>query len=289
LAVALVGAIPWWAKIAGKLLLSRLPVPRECWRKLGIFQHGSMRDPGYALEVFTSHYARLEPYLPKPFVVLELGPGDSLASALVAQAYGASSIFLVDAGRFATTDVEPYRRLARILQQRGIGSRTPEFRSVDEMLARTNATYLTDGLKSLASMSSGRVDFVFSQAVLEHVPLAEFRETVGQLARIQKAGGVASHRVDLQDHLSHSLNSLRFSRAVWESACFAKSGFYTNRLRASEVLAMFSEAGHEILARHEDRWPAAPLSRTRLHPDFHRFSDEVLLIRGMDLVCRKRV
>ncbi|MGB1548645.1 MAG: methyltransferase, partial [Alphaproteobacteria bacterium] len=56
LPAALKGAIPWWIKIAGKLVLSRLPVSFRAWRRLGLFLPGAMQSPAYAIAVFQRHF-----------------------------------------------------------------------------------------------------------------------------------------------------------------------------------------------------------------------------------------
>lgn len=48
--------IPWWFKIGAKLVSAYLHLPYEKWRSLGLFQHGLMLDPEYALSVFGKHY-----------------------------------------------------------------------------------------------------------------------------------------------------------------------------------------------------------------------------------------
>ena len=276
--------VPWWFKICAKVLLSRLPLAYHNWRVVGIFQHGFMLDAEYAINVFGKHYAQVQSYLSPGYTTLELGPGDSLATAAIAATYGAGKTWLVDAGSFAITDIKPYQPLFERLDD---GQKKPSYRSVQEMLNMTNATYLTSGLQSLTTLPSDSVDFIFSQAVLEHVALAEFEETICELHRLQKPAGVSSHRIDLQDHLGHSLHSLRFSHSLWESRFFARSGFYTNRLRASQIVDIFTEIGYEILSRHDNRWGVLPLERSQLHPDYSGFSDDDLLIRGLDLVVRK--
>jgi len=74
---------------------------------------------------------------------------------------------------------------------------------------------------------------------------------------------------------------------VWESALFRSSGFYTNRLRDSEILRSFEKAGYRVVDVDRDRWPALPLSRRRLHADFRHFTDEELRVRRMDILLCK--
>lgn len=243
-----------------------------------------MLDCDYAIGVFERHFSHVRLELPASFTVLELGPGDSLATALIASGRGASKTWLVDRGAFASLEAEAYSELwARL------GTRLPpgSYDSIASMLDMVRGVYLVEGLESLRAIPDRSIDFCFSHAVLEHIALNEFADTVRELYRIQMPGGLSSHRVDLQDHLAHSLNSLRFSSSVWESTWIARSGFYTNRLRAPEIVEFFKGAGYEVSYRSEDHWPTLPLAEGRLAPNFAHFSDEELRVRALDLVVRK--
>ena len=52
--------IPWWIKLSIKIVLSKLPVNYSIWKKLGLFQHGSMEAPEYAEQVFLRHFNRFK-------------------------------------------------------------------------------------------------------------------------------------------------------------------------------------------------------------------------------------
>lgn len=280
--------LPWWLKMSAKLVLTRLPVSYDRWRTLGVFRHGAMRDSDYAIEVFNRHFLRVEASLPRGFSVLELGPGDSLATAVIAASRGAGAITLVDTAPFAAAgDVTFYNALAERLTALGHSAPGAPYATVGEMLQATRARYLTDGIRSLETLPERSVDLVFSQAVLEHVALREFAATIEALHRLQKPGSLCSHRVDLQDHLAHSLNSLRFARETWESRTLAASGFYTNRIRASQLLAVFNAAGYDVLSQEVDRWPALPLPTAKMHPDFAVLEEDDLRVRGIDIVGRR--
>jgi hypothetical protein len=92
--------LPWWAKIAAKLILARLPLGGRTWQSLGLFSPGEMDDPDYALAVFEAHYQAMG-YPAPGFRYVELGPGDSLASAVIAKAHGAVGGWLIDSGAYA--------------------------------------------------------------------------------------------------------------------------------------------------------------------------------------------
>ncbi|MEA2627020.1 MAG: hypothetical protein QOD06_3065 [Candidatus Binatota bacterium] len=280
--------IPWRLKIAAKIVLARLPVPYAFWRSLSLFKHGEMEEPEYAFGVFRTHYdAAGLAAVPGP-VVLELGPGDSVSSAVAAHAYGASRTILVDSGRFAVGAVASARRMAEHLRARGL---TPPAidaaKSIEEVLDLCGAEYRTDGIESLRGLTDGSVDLVWSHAVLEHVRRGELPELLGELRRVQRPGGVGSHQIDFRDHLSGGLESLRFGSRVWESELFARSGFYTNRVLYSEMIERFRRAGFDVEAHAIERRPEAPITRASVNEGFRSLPAEDFRIAGAHLLVRR--
>jgi SAM-dependent methyltransferase len=284
-----VATAPWWAKIAGKLILARLPVAAGTWQRLGLFRHGAMDDDDYALQVFRSHWKRCGRPDLRGGVVLELGPGDSIATAVIARAHGARAV-LVDSGAFAVGDVRVYRRLADRL--RAEGQDAPDLSvaaTKEEVLRLCDAEYLTEGIASLGRIADATVDMVFSQAVLEHVRRDEFESTLKELARVLTPNGHSSHRVDLRDHLGGGLDNLRFSRAVWESPIFARGGFYTNRLSYSEVLEGFSRTHDDVETRVLQSWESPPLDRRQIAQELRHRTDDDLMVAGFDVLAKRPV
>jgi Methyltransferase domain len=273
--------IPWWARIAAKLILARTPASYDTWRRLRIFQHGKMHDPAYALRVFREHFARARLVPGQPFVALELGPGDSLASAVIAAAHGAQRTYLVDVGRFATSDLGGYRQLCRYLREQGLVA--PDLDAVHDiasLLHVCRASYATEGLQSLRAIPSGAVDFAWSQAVLEHVRREQFGAFAHELRRVIAPAGLCSHQVDLQDHLGGALNNLRIPSRWWEAEWMARSGFYTNRLRMSEIIGQFEAVGFTVDALTACRWEALPTPRRALAREFRDRELGELLVRS---------
>jgi len=280
--------IPWYAKIAAKLVLSRLSVGYRIWSKLNLFVHGAMNRPDYAYGVFRQHFERSH-FSRKAvgFVALEVGPGDSLLSAIVAAAHGASGCYLVDAGAFATEDLTVYRDMAGYLRLRNLP--VPVMDKVSDLagvLESCNAVYGTQGLRSLRDIPSESVDFIWSQAVLEHIRRHEFLDTMKELRRILRPDGVCSHRVDLQDHLGGALNNMRFPARLWESDWVVRSGFYTNRLRYSEMIELFRQAGFSVEVLATGRWHAVPTPHNLMAKEFRGLSEEDLLVKDFDVLLR---
>ena len=280
--------IPWWFKIIAKIILSRMPIGYGFWQKIGLFRHGYMDDMSYVLNVFNEHVSRagLTGRL-KGKTILELGPGDSIATALVAACYGARAI-LVDAGAFAMTDMAGYRKLVDLLDRSGL--KPPDISAattLEEMLVICDARYLTQGLESFSSIETGTVDLIFSQAVLEHVRKDEFLDTMRECFRVLTLEGAASHRVDLKDHLGGSANNLRFSSKYWESDWMSSSGFYTNRIRFKEMLSIFKKAGFNIEILNADKWNESPIARKNLAEEFREIDEDDLLISGFDVILKR--
>jgi hypothetical protein len=278
--------IPWWGKIAGQVIISRAPVSYRFWNRLGILEHGHMDDPNYAYGVFTKHFERVQfPRRSAGFVGMELGPGDSLFSAMIARAYGASAYYLVDAGDFAKKDLRTYQAMASLLLAKGLPAPMLEHvSSFDEVLKLCNATYGTHGLASLKAIPNGSVDFLWSHSVLQRIRRAEFFETLIELRRILRDDGSSSHLIDLSDQLANALNHLRFEDSTWESNTIARCGLYGNRFRYSEMLSMFRGAGFKIDIVGVRLWPQLPTARSKLDRQFQSMSEEELRVFGFEAV-----
>lgn len=281
-------AIPWWGKIAAKIFLSRLPVGYRFWYGMNVFVHGAMERPEYALGVVRKHLARVGRTDLLGSTVVELGPGDSVSTAVIAKALGAKRVILVDVGDFATRDVGKYQRLADYLRREGLTP--PELTgctSREEVLTLCGGEYHTHGLASLRALSTEIADFLFSHAVLAHVRRAELGETLRETFRVTKSGGSCSHQIDLRDHLGGALNQLRFSDRLWEAQWMARSGFYSNRFRFGQLLDMLSQAGWDCEVTSSTRWVTLPTPRRALAAPFRLLHDDELLVADFAVRGRK--
>ena len=105
-----------------------------------------------------------------------------------------------------------------------------------------------------------------------------------ELRRIQRPGGVASHCISISDILSGKLNDLRFSNRIWKSSFMANSGFYTNRIRYTELLRLFRLAGFTPEVRRVARWQALPTPRQKMAHEFAELPEEELQVSGFDVL-----
>lgn len=291
--MAIGARLPWYIKIPVKVILARIPLSHGMRIRFGVFRLGSMQDYSYALQVFTSHLAwagLLDKEKNVGKVAMEFGPGESLFSALLAKSHAFKGSLLLDTGNFALSNMQAYQSFARWLAREDLPC--PDLgdcESVDTMLSILDSQFLTNGLNSLRNLPAESVDFVFSQAVLEHIRKNEFEETLKELWRILKPGGVSTHWVDFADHLGQSLNNLRFSDRLWEADWFAPaSGFYTNRLRLSEMVKLIETQGFVVEVPHKVKWDRVPLPNQKLHPQFRMLGDEDLMVLAAVLRLYKK-
>ena len=198
-------------------------------------------------------------------------------------------MLLVDVGDFAQKDLDRYRHIAEHLVSEGLATASDLSRlhSFEELLTVCRAEYRTNGLDGLRALPYGSVDFIWSHSVLEHVRKRDFDATMQATYHILKNGGRASHSVDLMDHLAKSLNNLRFPETVWESEFMAGSGFYTNRLRFSQIEDSMRRAGFASVAGKRGCWSELPVPRANLDRQFRDVSEEDLLTRTAHFLLTK--
>lgn len=282
---------PWPLKIIIKLCLAPIPNRHKLMRQLGIFKHGAMDDVHYAHKIFQIHAkAAFGDEIPEGLTCLELGPGDSVLSALIANAYGFKKIYLSDAGDYVSRDMAFYKEAARNLRE-AYKLNIIDIESTNDfngLLSRLNASYLPNGLTGLQKIPENSVDFIWSHSVLEHVSRLSFAETMSELTRVLYAEGVISHNVDLQDHLNYGLNHMRFPAWFWENSYVAAAGFYTNRLTYAEHIEKITATGLLASNLKQGRWPKMPLSKAKLHKAFQGFDEENLEIRTYSGIFTKQ-
>ena len=266
---------PWWARIITKIFLSRLPISYDFWSKINLFRHGQMDNSAYAYETFIKH---INPDNIKGKIILEIGPGDSLSSGIIASCFGARSI-LVNPGDFLLDPLKNHTNIKNYLEKRGLSIDSSP-KNIEELCKNHKITYYVNGLESLKKIQDKSVDIIFSNAVLEHIYKDEFVNIFEEFRRIIKDEGFMSHQVDFKDHLGGSLNNLRFSDSIWESYLFRNSGFYTNRIRHQKMLNIFIETGFIVDEINLSKWNKLPINTKKLSKQFRKCSYEDLLVSG---------
>ena len=279
--------IPWWLKIVIKIIFSRLPIRYSFWQSIGLFRHGKMDNTDYSIRVFKEHLKKSNIKSIKNKVILEIGPGDSIATAVISYAYGASS-FLVDNGYFAKSNIIDYIQLKDALISESLNPpNLAEYDDIDLILKKSNSEYLTKGLSSIKKIPSNSVDLIFSQAVMEHIRKKDFEAMNSELYRVLKKDGVISHQIDLRDHLGGGLNNLRFSDSLWESNFFVKSGFYTNRISFDKMVSIFENLSFKYEILNVQKWKLLPIKKYKINKKYRNQDEENLRVKVFDILLRK--
>ena len=228
-------------------------------------------------------------------VFYEFGAGWDLASPLGFWANGVEHQLLIDIrdllrldvlnhtiGLFALVDLPLARRpgaplpnRAALLTDFGIDFRAPR---------DARATRLVDG----------SVDVITSSNVLEHIPPSDLAAILRECHRILADDGHMSMLVDYQDHYSYfdsqitPYNFLRFSDRTWR--LFNPSLHYQNRLRHSDYVRLFEEAGFRILEVQPAPVGDADRSALRSVPldrQFAQYAADDLAVRDARFVLTK--
>lgn len=173
-----------------------------------------------------------------PESVLEVGAGRDLAVPLALRRLGVAKVFAYDVERLGKLDLIKH--------------------AADHILAGEVKLDSWDdleqfGIKYLAphyvSSEDDPVDCSCSNEVLEHVPVDQLAALLNGLRAVTK--GITTHSIDYSDHYARSdktvsrLNFLRYSDKEWRP--FNSGKQYVNRLRHSDYVRMFKEAGFTIL------------------------------------------
>jgi hypothetical protein len=173
-----------------------------------------------------------------PKSVLEVGAGRDLAVPLALRLLGVRSVITCDVERLGKLDLIQHAADRILFGQVRL--------SGWEDLERFGIKYLAPHYVSPADEP---VECSCSNEVLEHVPADQLAVLLKGLRAVTK--GITTHSIDYSDHYARSdksvsrLNFLRYSDKEWRP--FNSGKQYVNRLRHSDYVRMFKEAGFTIL------------------------------------------
>lgn len=253
----------------------RLPRPEKQVGSIHAFAQQLLRD-------YSEHGGRP----PQESTFFEFGAGRDLIIPLAFSAHGAKRFIAVDIERLAKLDL--VRSNARIISR---ASRTdrPEITSWADLERLWNIDYRAPGDARATGLPSGSIDCAVSVETLEHIPKADIAAILKELRRILRPDGVALMQIDYGDHFKgfdpsiSAFNFLTYSESDWDP--FQSRFQYVNRLRHSEYLQLFRDAGFRILADRPDCKSPEPAIMERLAPHFRQFSEQDLFTLGSLIVA----
>jgi SAM-dependent methyltransferase len=212
-----------------------------------------LEDSERPFNVFRNMLDRCGPEVDfKGKTVLEVGPGNSLAIGLLFLAHGARKVYLMDRFKhlfWDDRDVAYHQMVINKIKESDLPFADAAADAVSCMRGAITCdpSRLEYRFSDSASipLKDGSVDCVFSNAVLEHVH--NITKAIRECARVTRKGGIGIHEVDLRDHFYQEtpLRLLQYSDWLWNLMTWNRPG-YSNRLRYSDYLKHFKEAGFQI-------------------------------------------
>jgi SAM-dependent methyltransferase len=162
--------------------------------------------------------------------------------------------------------------------------------SFDELYAAFGFRYVVEPSGSLQGFEGASFSSVYSVNTLEHVQRDILPEFVRDLFRICAPGGSCVQRIDLGDHVSYYDQSvsrkhyLHYSDRTW-ALLFQNQLQYINRVQRPEWLALFREAGFELLA---ERRESISIDARRVARQYRPLTTQDLECKGLTGVWIKR-
>lgn len=158
-----------------------------------------------------------------------------------------------------------------------------------------NINYIAPLDARKTSIESNSIDFILSNATMEHIPQKDLPDIMKESYRIMKPGGIMSNVIDYRDHWSFFDNSisvynyLQYSDKEWRK--LNPSIMYQNRMRHSDYIKIISEAGFQIL-EEKPNYPTESeielLKKIKITDHYLKnYTSEDLSIKSSMLVLRK--
>jgi SAM-dependent methyltransferase len=181
----------------------------------------------------------------------------------------------------STNNKEPevVGRLDRLLQAK----------SFNDLYDTFGLAYRIDDAGSLVVYKGASYDCVFSFHVLEHVPVGSIDDSISNIFRVLKPGGISIHQIGIDDHLrlydtkESAKNYLRYSTKTWKR-WFENGVQYHNRLQKADYEQKFRDAGFELLDEWAER---CSIDGLPINNEWDRYTEDDLRTTILTLVLRK--
>jgi SAM-dependent methyltransferase len=293
-------------------------LPRRAYSR----QSGGSHSARYCYSVFMRHLVRLNKTVGfrVPHTVAELGPGDSIGMGLCALLCGSERYIGLDVVPFAdlSGNAAVLAELVDLFKARAPIPDDTEFPRVkpklddyafphdilsDEVLAETLSNERIAALHaqvmagsgpqlgyvapwdSAAHVETGSVDWIFSQAVLEHVD--DLDGAYGAFAAWLKPDGVMSHQIDFKCHNMANVWNGHWAAPRWLWRIVrGKRPYLLNCEPLPAHLSRLQAHGFTV-ALIERAVQTDGLGRERLPELYQGLSDEDLTTAGAFIVARK--
>jgi len=227
--------------------------------------------------------------------LLEIGAGWDLYANLIYYCFGLDHQIAVDIRRWARAETI-HAAICHLQSDPPKGAmRLPSLLVSDHSLEQDlklfyGIRYIAPFDATSCDIDTGSIDVITTTSVFEHIPSNILPDIMKEFRRIIRNTGLMSHVVDYSDHYAHAdpritdFHYLRFSENEWKK--HNPSIHFQNRLRTRDYIAIFSNAGFDVVSIAEWKGPIEALEQTSVDASFQPYSREELLALGADFICR---
>jgi SAM-dependent methyltransferase len=199
--------------------------------------------------------------------------------------------YLPSLSETAGLDIAQLQARVSALRASGRSSSLPQ-----DWLQPFGIQYHAPGNASQSGLPDSSLDLYFSVAVLEHVSLGALKAMLREAHRTLRPGGLTYHVIGMFDHSTEvdptitRVNFLKFSDFTWRLIGQNKISYH-NRLRESEFVSLFQQAGFEIVERRSEVCEISlkALETMHLNPKYRGFERRDLATYGGIITARKPV
>lgn len=198
--------------------------------------------------------------------------------------------YLANLAQAAGQDVRSFQQRLNVLKAEG----GQNGHSVREWCSPFGVHYHAPGDASQSGLRDSSLDLYFSVAVFEHVSVGGLKAMLREAYRTLRSGALTYHVIGMFDHYTDvdpritRVNFLKFSDFTWRLIGQNKIAFH-NRLRESEFIALFREAGFEVVESRSEVCEASlrALETMRVSRKYRNFDKRDLATYGTILTARK--
>lgn len=231
----------------------------------------------------------------------EFGAGWDLIVPLIYYSVGIEEQIVADVARMVHFDLvaNAMRQYANFkteleaqfgLPLRALGD--PSVSSVQEIRERFGIDYQAPSDPAATGLPPNSLDFISTTGTLQHIPEERIPLILNECRRLLRSGGVMSCHIDMQDGFAEfdetvtQYNFLRFSDRAW--SLVNSRLYFQNRLRARDFVALFENAGFNVVAQEfheptEDQ--RAKVRAQSVAPRFSQYTVDELAIMQLSLVA----
>lgn len=216
--------------------------------------------------------------------ILEIGPGKSLLLAIIFILKGAKKVYLVDKYKKIfdnSINLMLYNLFIKYYITHHNSHNFTDFDSIKKKIIY----FSKNAIENFNILRKETIDFIFSNAVLEHV--YNLKLTIEKINLLLKKGGITYHQVDLRDHLHIRdkcyLDFLKYPEKYWR---FIGD---TNRIRYSQYLKIFKKFNFDLLEINSRKLKSKGISiiKKDFNKQFQKLSNEDLSIISFNILAKK--